>query len=77
MRKNNFVICAALLLIVGFLLIEQWKRATVDPHKTSLSCGYGCPLFPGLILPTDSTLELRANDCGKVENRFSTGTPVR
>lgn len=56
--------------------MEQWNRAAVNPH-TSRSHGYGCALLPGLILPPDSPPELRANDCGKIENRFSTGAPAR
>ena len=62
MRENTFVIGAALLVMGGSLLMEQWNRATVDPRKTPRSCGYGCPLFPGLILPPGSAIKMRANE---------------
>lgn len=76
MRENTFVICAAFLVIGGSFLIQQWNRGTVDSQNTSRSCGYGCPLFPGLILPRDPVIETGNNDSGKSENRSSDRVPL-
>ena len=68
MRENTFVICAAFLLVGGSLLMQQWNTVAVGPQKTSRTGSYGCPLFPGLILPGDFDVKTGGNHTGEIAN---------
>lgn len=65
MSKETLLVCVALLGVAVSLLIQQ---DNVDRKTISRSCGYGCPLFPGLVFQGDSTSEARPNNSRKVES---------
>lgn len=76
MRENFFVICAAFLLIGGSFLMQQPNRGAVAPKNTYRTPSYGCPLFPGLILPRDFDVKAGGNQPGNMTNGFrSAGQP--